>query len=54
MELIGKGAYGSVFKGLHKDKGSFVAIKKVNIGIEATEEHINSFKVFFKIKKKIS
>jgi len=29
LKTIGDGAYGTVYKGQHKEKGTFVAIKKM-------------------------
>jgi serine/threonine protein kinase len=45
IELIGRGGYGTVFKGLHREKGNFVAIKKIHLSKMIYDHNIDSLMV---------
>jgi len=46
-EVIGKGGYGMVYKGLHKTKGNFVAIKQLVLPRHSIKGQLDSLMVGF-------
>jgi len=53
LEMIGKGGYGTVYKGLHRSRGNFVAIKKISLTSSVSEDQLNSLMMEIKLLQRL-
>eukprot|EP01117_Protostelium_nocturnum_P004555 TRINITY_DN1643_c1_g2_i1.p1 TRINITY_DN1643_c1_g2~~TRINITY_DN1643_c1_g2_i1.p1 ORF type:complete len:1059 (-),score=373.24 TRINITY_DN1643_c1_g2_i1:7-3183(-) len=53
IDVIGKGGYGTVYKGLHKFKGNFVAVKKILLSKSTSEDSVGSLMLEIKLLQRL-
>jgi serine/threonine protein kinase len=45
IETVGKGGFGTVFRALHKEKGNFVAVKKIRLKNMVDKDQLDTLMV---------